>query len=142
MKRDLALGAFLFILLGVSWGQDAKQDDKKGFKPNVAVDQAAVDKAIEKGLNFLKGSDSPKTHVGDSDELKLLTFIHGGIPESDPAYQALFKKCLEDKLEKTYKVALLAMCLEEVDRVKYQYKLTQCGQFLLDNIKPNGGFSY
>jgi len=46
------------------------------------------------------------------------------------------------KQERTYKVALLAMCLEEVDRVKYQQKIAQCGQFLLDNIKPNGGFAY
>ncbi|HLF92611.1 MAG TPA: hypothetical protein VJB14_04065 [Planctomycetota bacterium] len=143
MKRDFCIAASLFVLLGVAWGQGAPpQDPKKGFKPNVAVDQAAVDKAIENGLKFLKTSDSPAVQGGDSDELKLLTFIHGGVPESDPAYQALFKKQLEARLEKTYRVALLAMCLEEVDRVKYQYKIAQCGQYLLDNLKPNGGFCY
>ncbi len=144
MKRDLAgLSAFLFTLTLVT-SSSAQQDpkDKPGFKPNVAVDQAAVDKAIEKGLQYLKTSDSPSTHVGDSDELKLLTLIDGGVPESDPAVQALLKKALDAPLEKTYKVALLAMCLEELDRVKYQQKLAQCGQFLLDNIKPNGGFCY
>ena len=34
------------------------------------------------------------------------------------------------------------MCLEEIDRAKYQPQIALCGQFLLDNIKANGGFSY
>ena len=139
MKRDLALYLSIAALLGLASptiGQDAKP------KGNVAVDQASIDKAIDNGLKYLKGSDSPSTHVGDSDELKLLTHIEGGTPESDPAVQTLLKKCMDSPLEKTYKVALLAMCLEELDRVKYQPKIAQCGQFLLDNVKPNGGFCY
>jgi hypothetical protein len=141
--RDLALCLSLLLAFGLGAPSFGQQDPKdKGFKPNVAVDQASVDKAIAKGLEFLKSSDSPSTHVGDSDELKLLTMIDGGVPESDPAVQALLKKALEGALDKTYKVALLAMCLEELDRVKYQPKIAQCGQFLLDNIKPNGGFCY
>src|SRR5438132_13242687 len=133
MTRDLAFSFSLLLILSTgSYGrQDPKDPKDKGFKPNVAVDQAGVDKAIAKGLQFLKGSDSPGTHVGDSDELKLLTFIDGGVPESDPAVSALLKKCMDGPLEKTYKVALLAMCLEELDRVKYQQKIAQCGQFLL-----------
>ena len=147
MKRDLMLHLAVFGLLGVAWGQNdpnKPQDPNKkdGFKQNVAVDQATVDKAIEKGLTYLKTSDSPNTHVGDSDELKLLTHIHGGTPENDAAFQALFKTCFDAPLEKTYGVALLAMCLEEMDRVKYQNKIAQCGQFLLDNLKANGGFNY
>jgi hypothetical protein len=143
MKRDLALCLSLSLVLCLSTPSSGQQDPK-GAKPkgNVAVDQASVDKAIDNGLKYLRGSDSPSTHVGDSDELKLLTFIEGGIPESDAAVQALLKKCMDAPLEKTYKVALLAMCLEEIDRVKYQHKIAQCGQFLLDNIKPNGGFAY
>jgi hypothetical protein len=139
--RDLALFASLFIILCTP---SVGQQDPKGAKPksNIAVDQASVDKAIDNGLKYLRTSDSPGTHVGDSDELKLLTFIEGGISENDAAVQALLKKCLDAPLEKTYKVALLAMCLEAVDRVKYQHKIAQCGQFLLDNIKPNGGFAY
>jgi hypothetical protein len=143
MTRDLKVCLSLLLLLSFGTSSFSQQDPKdKGFKPNVAVDQASVDKAIAKGLQFLKTSDSPGTHVGDSDELKLLTMIDGGVPESDPAVQTLLKKALDAPLEKTYKVALLAMCLEELDRVKYQGKIAQCGQFLLDNIKPNGGFCY
>ncbi|HYF00955.1 MAG TPA: hypothetical protein VEJ18_18680, partial [Planctomycetota bacterium] len=125
------------------WGAQQEPNKPDGFKINVAVDQKSIDAAIEKGLKYLKTSDSPSTnHGGDSDALKLLTYVHGGLPETDPAVEELVKKCLEAPLEKTYQVALIAMCLEEIDRVKYQGRIAQCGQFLLDNIKPNGGFAY
>src|SRR5436190_3186633 len=141
--RDLTLSFSLLLVLSFGQASHGQQDpEDKGVKPNVAVDQASVDKAIAKRLQYLKTSDSPGTHVGDSDELKLLTMIDGGVPEADPALQALLKKALDGPMDKTYKVALLAMCLEELDRVKYQPKIAQCGQFLLDNIKPNGGFCY
>jgi hypothetical protein len=137
MRRTLAFSLVLFL---PAFAQDAKG----GFKINPEVNQVKVEQAIARGINFLKTSDSPveASVGGDSDELKLLTFVHGGLPENDAAYQALLTKCLERRLEKTYKVSLLAMALEEIDRVKYQDKIAQCGQFLLDNIKKNGGFSY
>jgi hypothetical protein len=137
MRRTLAFCLALFL---PAFAQDAKG----GFKINPEVNQVKVEQAIARGINFLKTSDSPveASVAGDSDELKLLTFVHGGLPENDPAYQALLTKCLDRRLEKTYKVSLLAMALEEIDRVKYQDKIAQCGQFLLDNIKKNGGFSY
>src|SRR5947207_261732 len=121
-------------LLGVAAAvQDAKP--QAGF-----VDQAKVDKAITKGLEYLKTAKSPGSHkeILNSDELILLTDIHGGTAETDPAFQELLKKCLDAKLERTYKVALLAMCLEELDRIKYQKKIASCGQFLLDNQCGNG----
>ena len=136
--RDLRLALIFSALLAPGL---LAQDDPNKKKP-ISLDQASIDKAIDAGLKFLKTSDSPTSHVGDSDELKLLTFIHGGVSEKDPAFEALLKKCLDAPLAKTYGVALLAMCLEEVDRVAYQYKIAQCGQFLLDNIKANGGFAY
>src|SRR5215212_9959924 len=116
MKRDLVSLLALLLVVGFatpSAGQDPNnKQDPKGFKPNVAVDQAGVDRAIEKGLHFLKTSDSPKSHVGDSDELKLLTFLEGGTPASDPVVAGLIATCAEAPLEKVYSVALLAMCLE------------------------------
>ena len=146
MGRSTALSAAVLAALisGVFAQDDPPKDPAKGgFKISSEVNQVKVEQAIQKGIAFLKTSDSPDSAIGgDSDELKLLTFIHGGVPENDAAFQALLNKCLERKLEKTYKVTLLAMCLEELDRVKYQDKIALCGQFLLDNIKPNGGFTY
>src|SRR5436190_21803155 len=142
MHRRLALPLAILAILVPGF---TLQDDppKGGFKISSEVNQVKVEQAIQKGIAFLKTSDSPDSAIGgDSDELKLLTFIHGGVADNDAAFTALLAKCLERKLEKTYKVSILAMCLEELDRVKYQQKIAQCGQFLLDNIKPNGGFSY
>src|SRR5262245_39500638 len=130
-------GLFLSILLAAHAAQDPK---KQGFKPNPAVDQKNVDEAIRKGLEFLKTSDSAGGAASPNcDELKLLTFIHGGLPEKDAAFEVLLEKCLQNKLEHTYNVSLLAMCLEELDRVKYQGKIAQCAQFLIDNLRPDGG---
>jgi hypothetical protein len=140
MERVLA-ALVLFLFASVpGWTQNAP--DKKKPKQAVNVDQASIDAAIQKGLAYLKTSDSPDSHTGGSDELKLLTMLHGGLTESDPVVAGLVKKILDTPLEKTYPVALTAMCLEEVDRVKYQHRIAQCGQFLLDNVKPNGGFGY
>ena len=48
----------------------------------------------------------------------------------------------ETPLEWTYDVSLQAMILEEIDRVKYQARIAQCAQFLVDNQCPNGQWSY
>jgi len=49
---------------------------------------------------------------------------------------------LADKLQRTYKVSLQAMILEEIDRVTYQPRIWQCAQFLMDNQCANGQWSY
>src|SRR6185436_3275079 len=68
--------------------------------------------------------------------------VDAGLRDSDPDFQKLFKKMLDGPLEKTYKVALQAMILEELDRVKYQERIAQCAQFLVDNQCANGQWSY
>ncbi|MBI3858111.1 MAG: hypothetical protein HY293_20715 [Planctomycetes bacterium] len=117
------------------------QDAKAAAPP---VDEAAVDAAIKKGVACLRTAPSPGAHAGikDSDELILWTFVHAGVRESDPDFQKYFKKMLEGTLEKTYKVALQAMILEEIDRAKYQERIAQCAQFLVDNQCLNGQWSY
>src|SRR4051812_27786378 len=110
MRRWLCIPV---VLLAVP----AFAQDKDGFRINPEVNQVKVEQAIARGIAFLKTSDSPDSAIGqDSDELKLLTFVHGGVPETDAAFQALLKICLERKMEKTYRVSVLAMCLEEIDR--------------------------
>jgi len=109
-----------------------------------AVDEAKVDQAIKKGVEFLKTAKSPDFHNGykNSDVLILWTFIHAGVPQEDPKFKTLLDAVMSEPLEKTYKVALTAMCLEEIDRVKYQEKIAQCGQFLVDNQCKNGQWNY
>jgi hypothetical protein len=54
----------------------------------------------------------------------------------------LFNHVVSRKLERTYAVALQAMILEEVNRVKFQTRIAQCAQFLLDAQCQNGQWSY
>ena len=109
-----------------------------------AVDEAKVEQAIKKGVEFLKNAKSPDFHNGyrNSDVLILWTFIHAGVPQDDPKFKSLLQGVLSEPLDKTYKVSLLAMCLEEIDRVGHQEKIAQCAQFLLDNQCKNGQWSY
>jgi len=124
----------------------AAQDAKPAAPPQAAppVDEAQVDAAIKKGVAYLRTAPSPGAHAGikDSDELIVWTYVHAGLRDSDPDFQKLFKKMLDGPLEKTYKVALQAMILEELDRVKYQERIAQCAQFIVDNQCTNGQWSY
>src|SRR5262245_50294367 len=108
------------------------------------VDPARVEAAIKKGVEVLRGAVMPPETdtLPGSEELILWTLIEAGVPEDDPKVQGLFKKMLASKLERTYRVALQAMILEELDRVKYQDRIAQCAQFLLDNQCRNGQWSY
>jgi hypothetical protein len=115
------------------------------FAGNQAVDQTRVDGAVRKGLAYLKTAKTPPVafaKINDSFELVLLTFVVGGIPENDEKVQEYLKRLLDEPLERTYKVVLQAMILEELDRVKYQNRIAQCAQFLLDNQCVNGQWSY
>src|SRR5262245_23803560 len=131
----------LAALLLFAAAQDAKPPAQQAPPP---VDEAQVDAAIRKGIAYLRTAPSPATHAGikDSDELILWTYVHAGVRESDPDFQKLFKKMVDGPLEKTYKVALQAMILEELDRVKYQERIAQCATFLVDNQCLNGQWSY
>jgi hypothetical protein len=115
-----------------------------GKKPPPAVDQAKVDAAIKKGVVYLKSQLGKYGRLNSrrSEELILWTLVHAGVAENDPDFQALLKTVLETPLEWTYNVSLQAMILEEIDRVKYQPRIWQCAQFLVDNQCRNGQWSY
>jgi hypothetical protein len=106
------------------------------------VDPARVDAAIRKGAEFLKSRPDFGVKKSRRDELVLLTLLHAGVPESDPKFRELLARILETPLERTYNAALQAMILEELDRVKYQTRIWQCAQFLVDNQCRNGQWSY
>jgi len=102
----------------------------------------SLDEAVRDGMAFVKSKSALFAVEGKSDELVLWTYVHGGMPENDPQFQALLKGILEKPLERTYNVALTAMVLEELDRVKYQKRIAQCAQHLLDNQCANGQWGY
>ncbi len=110
--------------------------------PN-AVSQRDIDQAIRKGAENLKSAPSTGSWLhANCDELILLTLIVAGVQETNPRFKELLSHCLQAPLEKTYKVALLAMALEELDAEQYQMKIAQCAAFLVDNQAKNGQWSY
>jgi hypothetical protein len=134
--------ALVALALCLPLGAAAQQ---KGQEPPDINFQFKVDQAIEKGIKYLKGKRTGSYHmeIKNGNELILLTYIHSGIvPEDDADFQALLKETLEDKLERTYKVALHAMCLEEIHRLKYRSRIQQCAQFLVDNLDDTGESRY
>jgi len=132
----MARAFILFLLLGATVTPALAQD------PN-AVSQREIDQAIRKGAEFLKTAPSWGDWLHPNcDELILLTMIHAGIPETNPKFDEYLRHCLQAPLEKTYKVACLAMALEELDASGYQMKIAQCAQFLVDNQAANGQWHY
>src|SRR5688572_23149595 len=98
------------------------------------VDQARIDDAIRKGVAFLKTAESPGHHqIAHADELLLYTFVVAGVPATDERFQKLLRRALTDEPTHVYRVTLQAMALEELDRVRYQERIAQCAQFLVDN---------
>jgi len=135
MNRIFPVLAFLALIA------PAAAQDQKGFE---SVDQKRVAEAIAAGVDYLKKTPSPGTHhdMTNTDELVLLTLIEARVPDNDPAVQKLLTGILGASLERTYKVVLQAMVLEELDRVKYQDRIWQCAQFLVDNQGPTGQWGY
>jgi hypothetical protein len=145
MKR----GAILTLCGVVAAGLSARANEVPNQGAPPKVEQSKIDAAINKGVAYLKGvakvDMGKRTHINrtmQEDELVLWTLVHAGVKESDPIFQTLMKAMLERKLEATYCVALQAMILEEVHRVKYQYRIKQCAQFLVDNQCQNGQWTY
>jgi hypothetical protein len=117
------------------------------------VDQAKVDAAIDDGVKFLRTKFKEmeqrfihaweeKAPEQDHLELVLWTFLHAGVTPDDADFARMLQKMLEAKLTTTYKVSLQAMILQKLDSEKYQWRIAQCGQFLIDNQCENGQWCY
>jgi hypothetical protein len=123
-------------------------EPKKEIVPQ--VDQKKVDAAIKKGVQYLVAQvgkmplsfEKEPTRTCHSDELVLWTLIHAGVPESTAPFKFLFKNVTGGEFRRTYEVALQAMILEELDRVRYQDRILLCAQFLVDNQCANGQWNY
>jgi hypothetical protein len=139
MKPLPLVAILLFTVVAGTAAQDPKKQEPAGHP---GVDGKKVNRAIRQGIEFLKTSPSPGHNTSESaDELILLTYIHAG-SEATPRFKELFDKMMQAPLKSTYSVALQAMVLEELDRVKHQARIHQCAQFLLDNQCVNGQWGY
>jgi hypothetical protein len=114
------------------------------------VDDQKVAAAMERGIAWLRKANSPGADLSkkklpnilNCNDLLLLTFVHAGLPEDDPRVRELLASALAAPLDHTYPVAMRAMVLEELDRVRYQSHILRYAQFLLDNQLPSGQWGY
>jgi hypothetical protein len=135
------IGRALEIITREKFGADSnawqKWWDNNPFSR--AILQTRVDEAINKGVDYLL-----KQYVanGYDDELILYTLVKSGVKIPDETIATMVDKALNKKLEKTYNVALLAMALSDLDRVKYLDRIVHCAEFLLANQSSAGNWTY
>jgi len=107
--------------------------------PNDNLDPKKVNEAIDKGVAFLlaRGTKNQRDI-----ELVSYALIHAGVPKDHPKLKPLIKKIAAQRCAETYHVALTAMVLESYDRVKYQPKIAECAQALVNYQCLNGQWAY
>jgi hypothetical protein len=138
---EVARGQCAVAAAGVELTVRPLPQEAKNKAAHPKVDQKKVDLAVSNGITYLR-SQVGLPQECECEELVLWTLVHAGIPEADPAFAKLFKVMMDRPLQRTYNVSLQAMLLEELDRVKYQKRIAQCGQFLIDNQCKTGQWSY
>jgi len=102
-------------------------------------------RAVARGVQYLrKATLPPSTHQAPMlpDELVLLAVLHAGLPKDDAMVGKLLGQVLAVQQQRTYCVSLQAMALATIDPVRYQGRLAECAQFLVDNQCINGQWSY
>jgi hypothetical protein len=117
---------------------------------NNAKVEKAINKGIEALLENLKPLPTPIDVIRppnirdsfDTSELVLYTLISTGANRTSQQFQSLLDHVLTKRLERTYNVALTAMALQTLDDIRYQDKIAECAQFLVDNQCSNGQWSY
>ena len=135
------IGRALEIITNQKFGTGANAWQKWWDKNPLSrvVLQAEVDTAINKGVDFLV-----KHYVANDydEELIFYTLVKSGVKIPDATMEPLLNKMLNKRLERTYNVALLAMALSDLDRVKYLDLIVQCAEFLLANQSSAGNWTY
>ncbi len=102
-------------------------------------DPARIAEAVAKGVRLL----TPAAAAAQQElELILLALAHGGVASADPAFAAPLERACGLELKMTYRAALLAMTLQEVDPLRHQPRIARCAQFLLDSQGETGQWSY
>jgi hypothetical protein len=138
MEMKTTIAAALLLALA-----PALRAEEQKAPPPPKIDDAKVDAAIKKGVRYLR--DHAATHHGlppSTKELALLALVHAGVKPGDSWVDELLRAVLEEDLRTTYRTALQARLLEELDRAAYQKRIFQCAQFLVDNQCQNGQWAY
>lgn len=106
---------------------------------------AAVGTAIDAGAGWLRttfreGFDGAKW--SDPLELVVLTLAHCGANAADPVFTKGVEACAAQVPRFTYRAALLAMALAEVNPRQHQRKIAHAVQWLVDTQCASGAWGY
>jgi hypothetical protein len=109
-------------------------------------DQGKIDNAVERGAQaLLKDKLAAVKHPFEgefaTDEFVLYTLIIAGHGLDDKT-KTLLDRVTSSPLKRTYNVALQAVALEELDKKKWQGRIAECGQWLVDTQAKNGQWGY
>ena len=102
------------------------------------VSQKEINEAIKKGMKFL----IKKRVKGREAELLALTYAHLGLTEKHPKIREAVKYLLKSRLQETYNVSVAAMALEAINRQKYQLRIAECAQALVNYQCRDGRWHY
>jgi len=152
ITRKIALLVIFISLCGLARSQGVPpKEEKKTLPPEL---QAQVNDAINKGTEclyrYITMEELPATSVKDYEgfdhtmryaDLILYTLAHCGVAINED-WDKFVQRVTEMKLDHTYHVSLQAMALEHIDREKYQPRIADCAQFLVENQCQNGQWSY
>jgi hypothetical protein len=113
-------------------------------------EQERVNKAIEKGVGYLKshqgpqGTWLPQNHPIGMAALPALTLLECGVPENDPAIQkaAAFVREGAPRTLNTYEIALSVLFLDRLGDPKDEALIRTLGLRLVAGQMPSGGWSY
>ncbi|MEW6026641.1 MAG: HEAT repeat domain-containing protein [Planctomycetota bacterium] len=135
------IGRALEAISGQKFGADAKAWQKwwDDNPLNRIVRQEDVDAAISRGVDYLVSR-----YVANSydEELVLYTLVKSRVKIPDATLKALLDRVLAKKLDHTYRVALQALALSDLDGQKYQDRIVQCAEFLIANQSTAGNWHY
>jgi hypothetical protein len=120
-----------------------------GMQDDVPPPEAQIEKAIKAGTeallarNLVDASPTVNASMGfDYFALVLYTLVHSGMSLDDGNVQGMIARVSGAPLVRTYQVALTAAALAGIDPMKYQAKLAQCAQYLVDYQCENGQWGY
>lgn len=149
LNKLLAL-VFTFCLLAMVQ-QDNKQPDENQLKEK----EKQVNAAIYKGAKWLHDQTElyfknvalgfkPDNAVQKAEELILYTLVHSGMNEKNATFNTLMTKVWNTTpYEKTtYRTSVEAVMWLGYDRKRFQERIADCAQSLVDSQCKNGQWSY
>src|SRR5262245_44016711 len=138
VPRTTGLVTVLWLAAGTAWGQDDAL-------------QTRINKAIDRGAEYLKAAQTGAGHWGDQDEHKPglaalagWTLLESGVPAKDESIQkaAQFVRRQGLSVQKTYSLSLTILFLDRLGEPRDRPIIQAAAARLLGGLATTGTWSY